>query len=243
MGFTDNAGTPRATYASFADGKIVVRSKQERPGFTERTTKIGTVVYEQKHGAYQGTLESIDIFENDYGIQWHFRMNDGGQTTILTDRINGSYAKGIISALANTAFDIEQPVSLEPWRIDMEAGKYIVGCNVKQNGKALPRVWCSPNTPEEKRNGAKPLPKLQEVTLSGKKVYDDTDQINVLKDEVTKIMARVQALNDKKFEQHVEAFKAANAAIDTEGPQTQSELFAELRTKATSGPAPEDVPF
>lgn len=243
MGFTDNAGTPRATYASFADGKIVVRSKQERPGYTERTTRIGTVVYEQKHGAYQGTLESIDIFENNYGLQWHFRMNDGAQTTILTDRINGSYAKGIISSLANEAYDIAQPISLEPWRIDMENGKYIDGCNVKQGGKALPRVWCSPNTPEDKRNGAKPLPKLQEVTLSGKKVYDDTDQINVLKDEVTKIMDKLQTANYAKFDQHVAEFKAAQAAPPADGPQNQSELFAELRTKATSAPAPDDVPF
>lgn len=250
MGFTQGSQQSYAQYASFADGKIVLRSKTERDGYTQRTTKVGTVVYEQKHNAYEGVLESIDIFENDYGIQWHFRFIDGGQTTIITDRINGSYAKGIISSLANPLYDIDSHVSLEPWRMDLDAGKYIVGCAVKQNGKTLPRVWCSPNTPEDKRNGAKPLPKMAEVTVSGKKVLDDTDQINVLKDEVAKIMQRIEAGNAAKLDDYLTKQAAAKTSppVDPDamfgtGPQNQSELFAEVRAKATSGPAPDDVPF
>jgi hypothetical protein len=234
MGFHQNNGGAKATYAKFADGNIVLTSREPRDGFTGRTNKVGNTVYEQKHDAFTGELLGIDARETDYGNQWQFRFADRIEQVFISDRINGSYAKGIITALASEAFDPTKPITLSPWRMDDPRGgdKYMVGCTVKQQGQKIARAYVSPNTPADKLNGAKTLPPMQEVTVSGKKVLDDTDQIVFLTDLVRVINERIQAANLT-----IAKPQASN------GPQSFDEMMAEHRAKATSGPVPDDVPF
>ena len=97
MGFHQDHGASRATYAKFADGKIVLTSRDPRDGFTERVNKVGNKVYEQAHPAFTGELLSIEFRESDYGNQWQFRFADRIETVYISDRVNGSYAKGIIT--------------------------------------------------------------------------------------------------------------------------------------------------
>lgn len=234
MGFHQDFGATRATYAKFADGQIVLTSRDPRDGFTERVNKVGNKVYEQRHPAFTGDLLGIDFRESDYGNQWQFKFADRIEQVYISDRVNGSYAKGIITALANEAFDPTKPVTLTPWRMDDPRGgdKYMVGCTVKQSGTKIARAYVSPNTPADKLNGAKTLPPMQEVTVSGKKVLDDTDQIVFLTDLVRAINDRIQAAN-----------LTMPKPQTTEAPQTFDQMFAEHRAKATSGPVPDDVPF
>jgi hypothetical protein len=107
----------------------------------------------------------------------------------------------------------------------------MVGCTVKQQGQKIARAYVSPNTPADKLNGAKTLPPMQEVTVSGKKVLDDTDQIVFLTDLVRVINERIQAAN------------LTIAKPTGPGAQSFDEMMAEHRAKATSGPVPDDVPF
>ena len=241
MGFHQDHVATRATYAKFADGHIVLSSREPREGFSARTNKLGNTVYEQKHAAFTGTLLGIEARETDYGNQWNFRFADRLETYYISDRINGSYAKGIICSLAHADYDPTKPVTLTTWRMDDPRGgdKYIVGATVKQAGNKIPRAYVSPNTPEDKRNGAGTLPPMQEVTVSGKKVLDDTDQIVFLTDLVAKINERILSAN----------VTMQNATPSPTGPgpspaaQSFDEMMAQHRAKATSGPVPDDVPF
>lgn len=233
MGFHQEYGGGNITYAGFANGQIVLRSREAITGYTERVNKLGNTVYEQHHPAFTGRLQEIQFRDGDYGAQWVFKFKDKGDLFAITDRVNGSYAKGIITALANESFDPAKDVTLSPWRMDDPRGgdKYMVGCAVKQDGQRIARAYVSPNVPEDKRNGAKLLPPMQEVKVSGKTVLDDSDTIDLLTKLVEEINAKVS--------------KAAGVvqASGASKPQTFDEMMEQHRAKATSGPVPDDVPF
>ena len=233
MGFHQSTGGSRYTYASFADGKIVLRSKEPREGYTARVNKIGNTVYEQMHEEFTGYLRAIEARENDYGSQWCFTFEDAPEKYIITDRLNGSYAKSIISALASADYDPNEKITVAPWRMDDPKGgdKYIVGAVVKQRGQKLARKYCSPNTPEDKRNGATPLPVLKEMKVSGKMVYDDTDQIEFLTGVVATINGRLGATP-------AEALPSAPSA-----PVSEALPTAPSTAKPSKRDNPSDVPF
>jgi hypothetical protein len=128
MGFHHATGQSVATWASFADGKIVLRSRDPREGFIARVNKVGNTVYEQRHEAFTGRLQNIRMTDNDYGSQFCFNFADGDDTYIITDRMDGSYARAVISYLASDAFDPAASVGVAP-RARRQA----------QRGAAVPR--------------------------------------------------------------------------------------------------------
>ena len=233
MGFTNNTGGNHATWASFADGKIVLRSKDPREGFTARVNKIGNTVYEQRHNAFVGYLTEIGSSDNDYGSQFLFKFDDEGGSYILTDRLDGSYARAIISHLSSDAFDPTKPVTLTPWRMDDPKGgdKYIVGCNVEQNGKKLPRKYCSSRVPEDKRAGAQPFPEITMVRINGKMQMDSSPIVDILTKEAEAINERI---NRNPF------MTDAHTAM---APKPVMHDISQVRAAATSGPVPDGLPF
>lgn len=248
MGFTNNAGGNYATWASFADGKIVLRSKEPREGFTARVNKIGNTVYEQRHNAFEGYLTEISSSDNDYGSQFLFKFEDASGSYILTDRLDGSYARAIISHLAVDSFDPTQPVTLTPWRMDDPRGgdKYIVGCNVQQGGKKLPRKYCSSRTPEEKRNGAQPFPEIQMVRINGKMQMDSSPVVDILTAEAEKINARLSSVPMPAKQKAQPAGTSAEAqawATSDAKPRPVMTDISQVREAATSGDVPDGLPF
>lgn len=255
MGFQKSSKS-YAQYASFAQGAIVMRSNAPRDGFTPRVNKIGNTVYEQQHEEFEGTLYEIEYRDGDYGAQWMFKFTDGSDEYILTDRVGGSYAQHIISALAKASVDLSQPITLAPWKMDRkdDPTKYVTGCVVRQHGEKITRIYCSSRTPEDKRDGAKPLPDKEEKILSGKVVYDDTEIIKFLSSVVDTVQKRIDVAREKLFAAAInpKSVAATNAGAEPAGVQqgldalytnTPDPTSKKTAKPKASGQSYGDVPF
>lgn len=233
MGFHHATGQNVATWASFADGKIVLRSRDPREGFVARVNKIGNTVYEQRHEAFTGRLQNIRMTDNDYGSQFCFNFVDGDDTYIITDRMDGSYARAVISYLASDAFDPVKPVTLVPWKMadKNDPDKYFVGCKVTQADKELPRRWVSHRVPEDKRNGAQPFPEMAMVKVNGKMTPDATPIIELLCKAAEEITAKCEK---SAYIQDTSAYAS---------PKPVRTSIAEVREAATSADVPDGLPF
>jgi hypothetical protein len=182
MGLNQETPTTNAVYVSISEGKLRVRYKEPNASTTTRTTKDGNVVYEWVADSISGIVRSISTADSDFGKQWRIVIEDD-QRYVVTMKYTSSYAKTIILALCNPAFDGALPVKIVPYSFspDDNPKKTIIGATVYQNGNKLERPYCTSMRPDPTKTQ---LPDLEVMMVNGQTMYDSTKQLAFVESEL-----------------------------------------------------------
>ena len=168
-------------YLSVADGYLVRSYKEANANTTERVTKTGKLVYEEKFKDLTALLISGETKENDYGKQWAFKFIDEGVTYIVNISYSSRYASSFLKALPN--IDLSISVKFMPWSMvdKNDSLKKITGITCYQNGNKIAPAFTKDNP-----NG---LPEMKQIKVKGKVTWDDSDMTEFLENMAMKIFA------------------------------------------------------
>lgn len=174
-------GGTNTTYLSVADGNLVRQHKQATERTTERITKTGKLVFEEKFKDLTGKLTNLDTRENDYGKQWQLTFKDGEDTYIVSLPFSSRYASSFLKALPN--LQLGKEVRFMPWAMKdkLDATKTITGITLYQEGNKL-----APAYTKEEPNG---LPQMVKIKVKGKEQWDDSAMMEFLEQMAYKLFA------------------------------------------------------
>lgn len=167
-----NLGGANTTYLSVADGNLVRQHKQANAQTTERLTKTGKLVYEERFKDLTAKLDGITTRENDYGKQWQLKFQDGGDYYVISLPYSSRYASSFLKVLPN--IDLSQEIRFMPWAMKdkMDATKTITGITLYQNGEKI--------APYYTKEDPKGLPQMVKIKVKGKEQWDDSDMMSYL---------------------------------------------------------------
>lgn len=174
-------GGTNTTYLSVADGNLVRQHKQATERTTERITKTGKLVFEEKFKDLTAKLVNLNTRENDYGKQWQLTFADGADTYIVSLPYSSRYASSFLKALPNV--NIGKELRLMPWAMKdkLDATKTITGITLYQDGNKI-----APAYTKEEPNG---LPQMVKIKVKGKEQWDDSAMMEFLEQMALKLFA------------------------------------------------------
>jgi hypothetical protein len=172
-------GGTNTIYLSVADGNLVRQHKQATERTTERITKTGKLVYEERFKDLTAKLVKIDTKENDYGKQWQLSFTDGEVTYIVSLPFSSRYASSFLKALPN--LNLSKDLRFMPWAMKdkNDATKTITGITLYQDGEKI-----APAYTKEDPNG---LPQMTKIKVKGKEQWDDSDMMLFLENMANNI--------------------------------------------------------
>ena len=178
-------GGTNTIYLSVADGNLVRQHKQATERTTERITKTGKLVYEERFKDLTAKLVKIDTKENDYGKQWQLNFTDGEVTYIVSLPFSSRYASSFLKALPNV--NLYKEVRFMPWAMKdkNDATKTITGITLYQDGNKI-----APAYTKEEPNG---LPQMTKIKVKGKEQWDDSDMMLFLENMANNIFSVLTA--------------------------------------------------
>jgi hypothetical protein len=174
-------GGVNTTYLSVADGNLVRQHKQATERTTERLTKTGKLVFEERFKDLTAKLENITTRTNDYGTQWQLHFTDGDASYIVSLPYSSRYASSFLKALPN--IDASKEVRFMPWAMKdkQDATKTITGITLYQDGEKI-----APAYTKENPNG---LPQMTKIKVKGKEQWDDSSMMEFLEQMAFKLFA------------------------------------------------------
>jgi hypothetical protein len=178
-------GGTNTIYLSVADGNLVRQHKQATERTTERITKTGKLVFEERFKDLTAKLVKIDTKENDYGKQWQLSFTDGEVTYIVSLPFSSRYASSFLKALPNV--NLYKEVRFMPWAMKdkNDATKTITGITLYQDGNKI-----APAYTKEEPNG---LPQMTKIKVKGKEQWDDSDMMLFLENMANNIFSVLTA--------------------------------------------------
>lgn len=178
MGLANREG---GKYITILGGKFCVRVPEGTPGAVKRVNKIGKTVYEVFYDSFTGKLMNIRTRDGEYGKTWEFDFKDGGEVYTLQLSYSNSYATNILKILPNV--DLSKEMKVQPAQ-KIEDGKTKSSLFISQDGTTLKHAFTKDNP-----NG---LPQMEQVTVKGQTVWDDTKRLAFLQEMVeTKIIPKL----------------------------------------------------
>lgn len=167
-----NLGGVNTTYLSVADGNLVRQHKQANERTSERLTKTGKLVFEERFKDLTAKLDGIDTRENDYGKQWQLKFQDQGDFYIVSLPYSSRYASSFLKALPN--LDLSKEVRFMPWAMKdkNDATKTITGITLYQDSEKI--------APYYTKEDPKGLPQMVKIKVKGKEQWDDSDMMSFL---------------------------------------------------------------
>lgn len=167
-----NLGGVNTTYLSVADGNLVRQHKQANERTSERLTKTGKLVFEERFKDLTAKLDGIATRENDYGKQWQLKFQDQGDFYIVSLPYSSRYASSFLKALPN--LDLSKEVRFMPWAMKdkNDATKTITGITLYQDGEKI--------APYYTKEDPKGLPQMVKIKVKGKEQWDDSDMMSFL---------------------------------------------------------------
>lgn len=153
----------RKTYLSINHGKVIK----------------GSGTSKEEYSYIEGYIEAIytkrSTFGNEVVVRWFIDIRDGGELYSLCLPYSSGVFKSIILALASDeALTSSTPVRIEPYDGKNGYTKVVV----YSDGVKLDWV-------------VKQLPPQKSVTIGGKQVKDDSEQMNLIGAYVTNIVGRI----------------------------------------------------
>lgn len=176
-----NLGGANTIYLSVADGNLVRQHKQANERTTERITKTGKLVFEERFKDLTAKLDTIQTRTNDYGTQWQLFFSDADSSYVIAMPYSSRYASSFLKALPN--IDITKEMRLMPWAMKdkNDATKTITGITLYQDGQKI-----APYYTKENPNG---LPPMVKIKVKGKEQWDDSDMMSFLEQAALKMFA------------------------------------------------------
>lgn len=170
MGFENREG---GKYVTILGGKFCVRVQAGTPGAKERVNKMGKTVHEIFHDSFTGKLVNIRTRDSAYGKNWEFDFRDSADVYTLQLSYSNSYATNLLKILPMA--DLSKEMKLQPSE-KIEGDKKKSSLFVSQDGVTLKHAYT-----KDKPNG---LPPMEQVTVKGQLVWDDTKRLAFLHEMV-----------------------------------------------------------
>jgi hypothetical protein len=191
-------------YITILNGKFCQRVSKETPGAIERVNKKGNTVYEKFYDNFTGKLVGIKTQDGEYGKSWIFSFKDGEEIYNLQLSYSNSFATAFLKMLPNVDLAKEMKVSPSVKEVD---GKNKSSLFINQGGVALKHAYTKENP-----NG---MPDMEQVTVKGQLVWDDTKRIAFLYAMVAKdIIPKLEALNGGEAVATPEVSSPLEAPVD-----------------------------
>jgi len=210
-------------YITILGGKFCQRVPEGTEGAITRVNKIGKTVHEKFYDSFTGKLESIKVKDGEYGKTWNFGFRDSGELYILQLSYSNSFSTAFLKQLPNIDLTQEMKVSPSVKEVD---GKNRSSLFVNQNGVALKHAYTRENP-----NG---MPDMEQITVKGELVWDDTKRMVFLQDMVdTQIIPKLNSI-------------VAEAGIENDPvavSENPSGLQEPVEVVATDEINPDDIPF
>lgn len=160
-------------FITILGGKFCQRVQEGTEGAITRTNKLGKTVHEKFYDSFTGKLVSIKVQDGSYGLTWNFGFKDKDELYTLQLSYSNSFATAFLKMLPNVDLTKEMKVSPSVKEVD---GKNKSSLFINQDGVALKHAYTRENP-----NG---MPDMEQVTVKGEKVWDDTKRIAFLHDMV-----------------------------------------------------------
>ncbi len=200
MGLDNRTG---GNFITILGGKFCQRVPEGTAGAVQRTNKLGNIVHEKFYDNFTGKLISIKVQDGAYGKSWNFGFKDGSELYTLQLSYSNSFATQFLKMLPNA--DLTKEMKLSPSVKEVD-GKNKSSLFVNQDGVALKHAYTM-NEP----NG---MPDMEQVTVKGEKIWDDTARIAFLHEMVdTKIIPKLEGMPQSPAD--VEATKAFEGTAST----------------------------
>ena len=172
-------------YITILGGKLCQRVPKGTEGAVERINKIGNVVYEKFYDSFTGKLIDIKTQEGTYGKTWNFVFKDKEEPYTLQLSYSNSFSTNFLKMLPNIDLSKEMKIAPSVKNVD---GKDKSSLFVNQDGKSLKHAYSKDNP-----NG---LPPMEQVTVKGVLVWDDTKRLEFLDNMVqTTIIPKLREMN------------------------------------------------
>jgi len=176
-------------YLSVADGYLVRSFREATSESTQRVTKTGKLVHEEKYKDLTGLLVGAETKENDFGKQWCLKFKDGEDNYIVNMPYSSRYSSSFLKALPN--IDLSKNVKFMPWSMNdkNDATKKITGITCYQNdGNGMVKI--APAFTKDAPNG---LPEMKQIKVKGKITWDDSDMTDFLENVAKECFAKIAA--------------------------------------------------
>lgn len=212
MGLEQRTG---GNYITILGGKFCQRVQEGTPGAVERVNKIGNTVHEKFYDSFTGKLVSIQVRDGNFGKTWNLGFVDRGELYTLQLSYSNSFATQFLKMLPNV--DLTKEMKVSP-SVKEEDGKNKSSLFINQDGKALKHAYTMAEP-----NG---LPPMEQKTVKGQKVWDDTERIEFLFQMVQKdIVPKLDGLpQTQEAKDATVAFEGKGLEIDTPA-DTEEEPF------------------
>jgi len=173
----------RGTYLTIMGGKFCQRVEAGKEGAVERINKVGKVVHEVFYDQFTGTLVNISVQEDTgYGKSWNFHFQDGNDSYFVQMPYSSSNATNFLKIIKN--IDLSKPFTISPTQKEVD-GKSQTSLFINQGGVPLKHAYT-----KDVPNG---LPDMEQITVKGQQVWDDSKRIAFLHDMVmTDIMPKLK---------------------------------------------------
>lgn len=170
----------KTIYLSITDGAIVRQHREANERTTQRVTKTGKLVHEERFRDLTGTLTKIEIRENDYGRQLQLHFTDGGEHYAVSMPYSSRYSSSFLKAVPNC--DLAQPMRVMPWSMadKNDSSKTVTGVTLYQNGTKIAAAFTKDNPGE--------MPQMKQIKVKGKITWDDSDMMEWLVDNAMNLL-------------------------------------------------------
>jgi len=149
-------------------------------------------------------LVDIKVQDGTYGKTWNFVFGDKDEPYILQLSYSNSFATALLKILPN--IDLTKEIKVSPSVKEVD-GKNRSTLFINQDGQALKHAFTRENP-----NG---MPDMEQVTVKGVLVWDDTKRLEFLQNMVdTVIMPKLSGANNQVAQPIAEA--PAEEEFDTE---------------------------
>ena len=177
-------------------------------------------MHEKFYDSFTGKLVDIKTQEGTYGKTWNFMFKDKEDIYTLQLSYSNSFSTAILKMLPNIDLTKEMKVSPSVKEVD---GKNKSSLFINQDGKALKHAFTRDNP-----NG---MPDMEQVTVNGSQVWDDTKRLVFLQNMVdTTILPKLTEIQTQT------PVAPVAPVVTSGGLETETE-------KKTEGIPIEEVPF
>jgi len=205
-------------YITILGGKFCQRVNEGTEGAVTRINKLGKTVHEIFHDSFTGKLIDIKIKEGEYGKTWNFSFQDEKDVYILQLSYSNSFSTAFLKMLPNIDLTQEMKVSPSVKEVD---GKNKSSLFINQNGVAVKHAYTMAEP--------KGMPDMEQLTVKGEKIWDDT-----------KRMIFLEAMVEKDIKHKLSGTSKSRADVDFDSINNQKVEPMEYPADEIN---PDDVPF
>ena len=202
-------------FITILQGKFCQRVPAGTAGSKERVNKVGKTVHERFYDSFTGKLIGIKTQDGEYGKSWIFSFKDAGEVYHLQLSYSNSFATAFLKILPNV--DLTKEMKVSPSTKIGDDGKAKSSLFINQEGVPLKHAFTRENP-----NG---MPDMEQITVKGTQVWDDTKRLEFLHNMVaTQIIPQLEGVPEASapaksaVDEQFDAIGQADAGVEEEVP-------------------------